>query len=302
MGPAGDRGSDAAGGGDALSLAAFRTFLFDLDGCVYLDETLIEGADRFIAALRARGKRVFFITNNSAMSAQGVAERLERLGIPTPTAEVMTATDATATYLHETLGPCRVLVLGARSLAEGLAEQGHTVVPMRDYRNAQAVVVGRDLDLTYERLTLAARAVDAGAAFIGCNMDRKYPIPDEDGGFIPGAAAIVEAVAACVQKRPVIIGKPSPLMFRMALERLGCAPREAVMIGDSPATDIAGGRAAGLFTVLYARTPLRPFASEEEPHLIIRSFDEALGRLEAPARRRATGRPAATRPGRARRT
>lgn len=230
-----------------------------------------------------------------------MAERLTRLGIAATAAQVMTATDATATYLHQTLGPCRVLVLGARSLAEGLAEQGHTVVPMRDYRHAQAVVVGRDLDLTYERLTLAARAVDAGAAFIGCNMDRKYPIPDEAGGFIPGAAAIVEAVAACVQKRPVIIGKPSPLMFRLALARLGCAPREAAMIGDSPATDIAGGRAAGLFTVLYARTPLRPSAPGEKPHLIVRSFDEALMLLEAPARRRATGRLAKPRPGRTRR-
>ncbi len=256
--------------------------MFDLDGCVYLDETLVDGADRFIAALRARGKRVFFVTNNSAMSAQEVADRLTRLGIATPAEHVMTATDATAIYLHETLGPCRVLVLGARSLAAGLAEQGHTVLPMPDYRQAQAVVVGRDLDLTYERLTLAARAVDAGAAFIGCNLDRKYPIPDEDGGFIPGAVAIVEAVAACVQKRPVIIGKPSPLMFRLALERLGCAPEEAVMVGDSPATDIAGGRAAGLYTVLYARVPLARLAPEEQPDLIVRSFDEALALLDAP--------------------
>jgi HAD superfamily hydrolase (TIGR01450 family) len=266
-----------------VSLAGFQAFLFDLDGCVYLDETLIEGADRFIATLRARGHRVFFLTNNSAMSAQEVAGRLTRLGIPTPPTQVMTATDATATYLHETLGPSRVLVLGARSLAEGLAAQGHTVLPMREYRQAQAVVVGRDLDLTYERLTQAARAVDAGALFVGCNLDRKYPIPEADGGFIPGAAAIVEAVAACVQQRPVIIGKPSPLMFRLALARLGCAPAEAAMVGDSPATDIAGGRAAGLFTVLYARTPPGPFAPEEEPHLIVRSFAEALALLGEPA-------------------
>jgi 4-nitrophenyl phosphatase len=109
------------------------------------------------------------------------------------------------------------------------------------------VAVGNDPAFDFGRLRAASRAVAAGAAFFTVNLDARLPVgPDE---FDPGCGALAEAVAVAGGARPVVVGKPHRPIFEMALERLGCRPPEAAMVGDSLATDIAGGRAVGMFTV-----------------------------------------------------
>jgi len=121
---------------------------------------------------------------------------------------------------------------------------------VKDYARATVVAVGNDFDLTYERLTAACRAVAAGAPLVTPNLDPRLPI--EGGDFFPGCGAIVQAVAVAGGASPIVVGKPEPPLFRMALQRLGLGADATAMVGDSVPSDILGARAVGMRTVLYA--------------------------------------------------
>jgi 4-nitrophenyl phosphatase len=114
--------------------------------------------------------------------------------------------------------------------------------------------------------------VAAGAAFFTVNLDPRLPVgPDE---FDPGCGALAEAVAVAGGVRPVVVGKPHGPIFEMALERLGCRPPDAVMVGDGLATDVAGGRAAGMFTVWLDPAGARDGAGPAD--MVVRSLVELL--------------------------
>jgi HAD superfamily hydrolase (TIGR01450 family) len=118
------------------------------------------------------------------------------------------------------------------------------------YRDASVVVVGNDFEFSYERLTAAARAVAGGAAFVTPNIDPR--LPQEDGQFLPGCGAIVEAVASAAGVRPMVVGKPEPPLFELALQRMGVPVEEAAMVGDSVDSDVRGARRVGMTAVLFA--------------------------------------------------
>jgi 4-nitrophenyl phosphatase len=123
-------------------------------------------------------------------------------------------------------------------------------VPVGSVGEAKVVVVGNDFDFTYERLTAAARAVAGGAVFVTPNIDARLPM--EDGQFLPGCGAIVEAVATAAGVRPIVIGKPEPPLFELALQRMGLSVDEAAMVGDSVDSDVRGARRVGMTAVLFA--------------------------------------------------
>jgi 4-nitrophenyl phosphatase len=150
----------------------------------------------------------------------------------------------------ERWGPSRVLAIGGPELAEVLVEAGHRLVPIDRSRDATVVVVGNDFDFSYERLTAAARAVAGGAAFLTPNIDPRLPM--ENGEFLPGCGAIVEAVATAAGLRPIVVGKPEPPLFELALKRMGLGVDEAAMVGDSVDSDVRGARRVGMTAVLFA--------------------------------------------------
>ncbi|HSF04364.1 MAG TPA: HAD hydrolase-like protein, partial [Methylomirabilota bacterium] len=166
-------------------------------------------------------------------------------------------------------GFSRVLVIGAREMADVIAARGHTMVDVKDWRAATVVAVGNDFDLTYERLTAAARAARAGASLVTPNLDPRLPI--EGGEFLPGCGAIVEAVAVAAGVRPLVVGKPEPPLFRMALARLDLPAAVVAMVGDSVASDIRGGHAVGMPTVLYAPGGV---GGASEADAVVHSFAE----------------------------
>jgi HAD superfamily hydrolase (TIGR01450 family) len=230
-----------------MSLAHLRGFAFDLDGCIWAGPTLLPGAAELVSALRQAGRRVLFVTNSSRELAASIAARLTRLGIPTPPGDVLAALDLLGEAIHRALGPARVLALGTDQMRQVLERAGHTVVPFEEWRRATAVAVGNDPAFDFGRLRAASRAVAAGAAFFTVNLDPRLPVsPDE---WDPGCGPLAEAVAAAGGVRPVVIGKPHRPIFEIALERMGCRPAEAAMVGDSLAADVAGGRDAGMFSV-----------------------------------------------------
>jgi HAD superfamily hydrolase (TIGR01450 family) len=228
-------------------LQELRGFAFDLDGTIWEGPRLLPGATALVEDLRASGLRVVFASNSSRHASGVLRHRLAELGIVAAAEEMLAALDLAGEEVRRRLGPERVLAIGTDELDEVLRACGHTIVPDEDGPNAQAVVVGIDPDFSYDRLRAAARAVAAGAAFFAVNMDARYPVGP--GEFDPGCGALAEAIAVAGGVRPIGIGKPEAPFFRVAIERLGCPPQQAAMVGDSTASDITGGRAAGMFTI-----------------------------------------------------
>jgi len=258
-------------------LEALRGFVFDLDGCVWQGERLNPGAAETLAALHRAGRGVAYLTNNSRARGAEISAKLRRLGV-TPSEPALTPLEILGDVVAERYGRSRVLVIGAPELAAVVESAGHTLVEVKAWREATVVAVGNDFDLTYERLTAAARAAAAGAPVVTPNVDPRLPL--EDGDFLPGCGAIVAAVCVAAGVRPVVVGKPEPPLFRMALGRLGLSPHEAAMVGDSVESDMAGGRRVGMRTVLYAPEDGAPPGAAD---VVVRSFAE-LARLAGVAR------------------
>jgi HAD superfamily hydrolase (TIGR01450 family) len=228
-------------------LASLRGFAFDLDGCIWAGATLLPGAKELVEALRAAGRGVVFVTNSSRERASQIGERLSRLGIPAKASDVLAALDLLGEAIRRRVGASAVLALGTREMHEVLEIAGHTVVEFDDWRRATVVAVGNDPLFDFGRLRAASRAVAGGAALFTVNLDPRLPVAP--GEFDPGCGALTEAVAVAGGARPVVVGKPHAPIFEMALERLGCRAPESAMVGDGLATDVAGGRAAGMVTV-----------------------------------------------------
>ena len=250
-----------------------RGFVFDLDGCVWNGNTLNPGARETLSRLVAAGRRIAFLTNNSRATAAEILARLHALGVDVAE-HAFTPLEIIGRVIAEHFGPSRVLAVGAPELSAVIAAAGHTIVAVKDHAEATAVAVGNDFDLTYERLTAASRAAARTGRLVTPNVDPRLPV--EGGEFLPGCGAMVAAVAAAAGVTPVVVGKPEPPLFRMAVARLGLLPAQTAMVGDSVDSDIRGGRAFGMRTVLYA--PDAPSGGEAE--VTVRSFAE-LARLAA---------------------
>ncbi len=253
-----------------------RGWLFDLDGTVYRGEALLPGADTTIAALRRAGRRVAFLSNKPLYTRADYAEKLTRLGIPTAADDVVNSSLVLARHLA-TLDPgASVFVIGEPPLVGELRRHGFQV---RDDHRVRWVVIAFDRTFDYAKLQTALQAVRAGARLIATNPDRTCPTEE---GEIPDCAGMIAAVEA-VTGRPVeiVVGKPSPIMLAVALERLGLTAGDCVIVGDRLETDIVMGKRLGLGTVLVLSGITRgddPRIAELGPDLVLRSVGEILER------------------------
>ena len=143
-------------------LADCRGFVVDLDGCVWQGAVLEPGAGETLSALHRTGRGVAFLTNNSRATGDDIRARLHGLGLGW-VEHALTPLEILGQVVAERFGPSRVLVIGAPELGAVVAAAGHEVLGIGDYRSATVVAVGNDFDLSYERLTAAARAAAAGA-------------------------------------------------------------------------------------------------------------------------------------------
>jgi 4-nitrophenyl phosphatase len=207
------------------------TWLLDCDGVVWLSEQVIPGAPQAVANLRDSGFRVVLLTNNSYPRRSDHLAKLERMGIPTDPADVLTSAMAAALLLE---AGERALVLGGPGIIEELTERGVvTVTPGtgREIGPVDAVVVGLDPTFDFASLTAAASALHGGARLIGTNDDPSFPTPT---GMLPGAGSVLAAVACAGGVAPTIAGKPYPPTVGLVRERIG---EVEMVVGDRPSTD-----------------------------------------------------------------
>ena len=194
---------------------------------VWLTGRPIPGVDEAVARLRGAGIRVLFATNNSAPTRAELHRQLARCGITAEDGDLLSSADVAAGMLAT---GSRAVVLAADGVLEALAARGVAVVPEGP---ADAVVVGLTRTFTYDAVAAAAAAVRDGARFIGTNEDPTFPTPD---GLVPGAGAILAAVATAAEARPEVAGKPHrPTADAVAARVAGGELR--AMVGDRPSTD-----------------------------------------------------------------
>lgn len=241
---------------DAESLARIEGFVFDLDGTIWEGPTLLPGAAELVQALREAGLGVVFASNCSRHGGEVLRDRLASMGIEAESRDVVTAFDLVGDEITRRLGPVPVLVVGTEELVQILRESGCRPVGEDQAAEAQAVIVGVDPAFSYSRLRAAARAVARGAAFFAINLDARFPVgPDL---YDPGCGALAAAIATASGVSPVAFGKPEHPLFRVAIERIGRPAGAVAMVGDSTASDMTGGRAAGLFTIWVDQKPDTP--------------------------------------------
>lgn len=232
----------------------YDSALLDLDGVLYIGGAAVPGAPEAVAAARAAGMRVAFVTNNASRTPATVADHLTSLGIAANPVDVVTSAQAAAALVADAVAPgAAVLVVGGEGLDVALAERG-----LRPVRRAadqpQAVVQGFAPDVGWRLLAEGAYAVRAGLPWIASNLDVTVPTAS---GLAPGNGALVEVIAAATGRRPVAAGKPEPPLHREAVQRLGA--HSPLVVGDRLDTDIEGANrsgAASLLVLTGVTTPL----------------------------------------------
>ena len=249
----------------------YRGWLFDLDGTIYLGERLIPGADAAIAALRAAGRRVAFLSNKPLQTRAEYAAKLTRLGVPAAPADVINSSLVLARYLRDRDPGAPVFVIGEPPMLDEMRAHGFEVRPDERVR---WVVIAFDRTFDYAKLNVALQAVKQGARLIATNPDRTCPV---EGGEIPDCAGMIAAVEAVTDKKvEAIVGKPSPIILEVALASLGVSAADAVMVGDRIETDIAMGRRSGLHTILV----LSGVTRADDPRIAERPADHVIGSVE----------------------
>lgn len=232
-------------------LSHIKHLILDMDGVLWRGETPMPGLAEFFATMRQRGIGFALATNNAGKTAVMYTEKLARFGIDVPPEQIVTSAEATAGYLRQEYeAGTAVYVVGDVGLHQAIAAQGFTIVTPEEARQgaeATAVVVGFSRNATYEIMAMGAHLINRGARFIGTNPDPTFP---SEIGPMPGAGALLAFIETGTGVQPTLIGKPGPIMFQQAMQRIGGLPEDTAMVGDRLTTDILGGQNAGLRTIL----------------------------------------------------
>ena len=238
----------------------YKGYLIDLDGTIYKGKDRIPEGETFVHELQKRAIPYLFVTNNTTRTPESVQEMLaKQFDIDTPVSTIYTATLATIDYMNDLGLEKSVYVIGEAGLKEAIQVAGY----LEDKENPVYVVVGLDWQVDYEKLATATLAIQKGAHFIGTNPDLNIPT---ERGLLPGAGSIITLLEAATRVKPVYIGKPNSIIMEKAVERLGLAREDLLMVGDNYLTDIRAGIDNGIPTLLVTTGFTKP---EEVPNLPI---------------------------------
>ena len=259
----------------ATRLRRIRHFALDMDGTLYRGATLFDVTLPFLNQLRRLRIGYTFLTNNTSLSKADYVVKLRQLGIDAAADDIATAADTTIAYLRDELPHVEsIAVLGTPSLCGEFERAGFRVT----WEAPQAVVVGFDTTLSYDRLCRAAHWIDAGLPFVATHPD--LVCPTDQPTVLVDCGAICACLKAATGRQPVVLGKPDPSMLLGICRRHGLDPGEVAMVGDRIYTDIAMAFRAGVFSVLVLSgeaTPEEAARMDRPPDLVVQDVGE-LGR------------------------
>jgi glycerol 3-phosphatase-2 len=266
--------------------------LVDLDGVVYRGRDPVPGVAAVLRERARRGDRIIYITNNSSRHRDEYRARLTEQDVPLAADSIVTAARATALMLAQrSPRPERLMVLGGAGLRRELRDVGLRVLAPTDGGLAgqpDTLVVGVDFHLSYQRLSIAADAVRRGALFVATNCDPVFPAANDE--LWAGAGSVVAAVGTAAGRQPdVVIGKPARGLMDAAASLAGGRAEDAVVIGDSLFSDIAGAQAVGARSILMLTGVTTPemvagLSAAERPTAVARDAAELASALDQLAR------------------
>lgn len=261
-------------------LRSKKLYLFDMDGTLYLGNRLYDFTLELLDTLKSTGRRYLFMTNNSSKSVEDYILKLKKLGITAGREDFITSSQATAYYLKKHFPNHKLYVCGTKSLKKELEMEGFTVTEKLE--EVDCIVMGFDTELTFRKLEDVSRLLLSrkDIPYIATNPD--YVCPTEFGS-VPDCGSVCDMIFNATGKRPVVIGKPSPLMPELAMAEHGYSKDETAVVGDRIYTDVKSGLNAGItgILVLSGETTREILAaSEDKPHLVLEDASEIIAAIK----------------------
>ncbi len=225
-----------------------KALILDMDGVLWRDTQAIGDLPAIFDKVKRLDLQLLLATNNATRSIDEHMLKLNGFGVNVDKSQVINSAQAVAVYLSKRF-PQKgdVYVVGEPGLKSTLSDNGFIHAESCTPDTALAVIASLDYSFTYEKLKKATLLVRSGLPVIGTNPDTTYPTPQ---GQTPGSGTIIKAIETSSEVQAVIIGKPQPLLYSIALDKLGTEPQETLAVGDRLETDIAGAQAAGCLTAL----------------------------------------------------
>nr|WP_308207395.1 HAD-IIA family hydrolase [Mycolicibacterium komossense] len=223
--------------------AQAQCWLTDMDGVLVHEERALPGAAEFLQTLTDKHRPFLVLTNNSIFTPRDLAARLLRSGLVVPEESIWTSALATATFLDDQLPGGSAYVIGEAGLTTALHAIGYTLTDT----DPDFVVLGETRTYSFEAITKAIRLIGSGARFIATNPDVTGPSAE---GPTPATGSVAALITKATGREPYFVGKPNPMMFRSALNRIEAHSENTMMIGDRMDTDVVAGIEAGLDTIL----------------------------------------------------
>ncbi len=250
-----------------------KGFICDMDGVIYHGNRLLPGVKEFVDWLKKNNKQFVFLTNSSERTPKELQEKLSRLGISVDRSHFYTSALATASFLASQRPKGSAYIIGEAGLINALYNVGYTMNNVDpDY-----VVIGESKSYSYERIEHAVNLVITGAKLIGTNPDVTGPI---ENGIAPATKALISPIELATGKNAYFVGKPNPLMMRIALKKLGLRREDSVIIGDRMDTDIIAGIESEIDTCLVLSGITNERTVEDfayRPHYVLKGVGDIVG-------------------------
>jgi len=233
-----------------LDLKGITTLLLDGDGVLWKADEPVQGTKPFFDFLVSKQTNWALLTNNNTRVTQDYVRKLRAFNIEADESIVFTSPVVTVAYALERFGTGAALhVIGMEGLKTTLQNAGFKVSfgeSLPDHK-VLAVVAGEDLEINFNKIKVAMRLIQEGAAFLATNTDSSHPTPE---GINPGTGLVVGALKATTRIEPIVMGKPQSAMFEMAMKRFDASPENTLMVGDTLETDILGASKLGISSAL----------------------------------------------------
>jgi len=220
-----------------------KSFLIDMDGVLVHGKKPIEGANKFIQALKDQKRKFLVLTNNPLYTRRDLAHRLQGMDIPVNEEQIYTSANATAAFLDWQKPKGTAFVIGELGLSEAI----HAIGYIQTSEKPDYVVLGETFSYNMQQITTAVRLIKSGARFIATNPD---PTGPSESGVVPAGGAMAALIEKASGVAPLFIGKPNAVMMRLALNDIDAHSEETIMIGDRMDTDILAGTLSGMETIL----------------------------------------------------
>jgi 4-nitrophenyl phosphatase len=227
---------------------SIKSLILDMDGVIWRGEAPLGDLASIFSRVRERGLKFVFATNNGTRTSEQYVERLRGYGVQVEPWQVITSAQALSYALTRKFPRgSRIFMIGGDGVRKALEENGYEILSVENAPSAEAVVMGIDTEINFQKMSEATYLVRRGIPFYATNPDKTFPTPR---GEIPGAGAWYSVVVTATGVEPIVAGKPFPFLMELALQKLGTRIEETLVVGDRIETDIASGQAVGCPTAL----------------------------------------------------